>query len=74
MSKLTEYRELLVGKTFVRNANETSEYGVTVVNFAHAMNGGFHVHFKRHGSDGVVFGGLQKFLKSYQHELMEMGE
>lgn len=74
MKNLTQHRQGLVGKSFTSDINHSAEQSVKVVNVAHAMNGGFHVHFQYHGDSDVVFCGLQKFLKRYPHELMGVGE
>lgn len=72
MKLTSEQRKALIGRTFVAQASDSVDRSVTIVNVASAMNAGFHVHFRRHGSNQVLIGGLQKFLKRYPHELMEV--
>lgn len=67
--KLTyDQRKALIGKSFVSNMNQPVESSVTVHD-VERCGGGYTVKFTRHDQGGLVYCGLQRFLKRFPHEV-----
>jgi hypothetical protein len=73
MKLTSQQRQAMVGKSFLADMNSPIEFSVTVGDIERNA-GGYTVKFIRHGISGLSYLGLQKFLKRYPHELMEVGE
>lgn len=67
--KLTgEQRQAMIGKSFVSDMNNPVKSSVTVHD-VERCGGGHTVKFTRHGEGGLVYCGLQRFLKRFPHEV-----
>lgn len=72
MKLTSEQRQAMVGKRYIRHQSRSSSY--VTVRAIERNAGGYTVKFTGACGYGLTYCGLQKFLKRYKHELMEVGE
>lgn len=68
MKLTSDQRQAMIGKSFLADMNSPVEFSVTVHD-VERCGGGFTVKFTRHGENGLVYCGLQRFLKRFPHEV-----